>query len=107
MINPFVVDALLNWVNDVGEDLVLDAMKRALERGKGNLGYVKGILQAWVKKGITSVETAKAEEVEFKNERMQKQKQKQYRNYEKPNEVVPDWFTEHNEKTSRQQRRRE
>src|SRR5699024_8932820 len=59
VISPFVSDALLNWVNDVGEALVLDAMKRALERGKSNWGYVKGILQAWAKKGITSVEEAR------------------------------------------------
>lgn len=65
-ISPFVSAALINWGNDIGEDLVLDAMKRALDQGKGSWGYVKGILQAWVKKGVTSAETAKAEEAEFR-----------------------------------------
>ncbi|WP_407656587.1 DnaD domain-containing protein [Lentibacillus cibarius] len=61
----------MNWVNDVGEELVLDAMQRALERGKSNWSYVKGILQAWAKKGITTVEDAKAEEAAFRRSRQQ------------------------------------
>ncbi len=49
----------------------MDAMQRALERGKSNWSYVKGILQAWVKKGITTVEDAKAEEAAFRWSRQQ------------------------------------
>lgn len=71
-ISPFVADALLHWVGDLGEALVLDAMKRALERGKSNWSYVKAILQAWAKKGITSVEAAKAEEAAFRRSRQER-----------------------------------
>lgn len=90
-ISPFLSDTLLNWVNDMGEDLVLDAMKRALEQGKGNWSYVKGILQAWVNTGITSVEAAKAEKIEFRR----KQKPPYVDGTE---EVVPDWFKEQKRK---------
>ncbi len=94
VISPFVSDALQNWVNDMGEDLILDAMKRALERGKGNWGYVQGILQAWVKKGINTVEAAKAEQVEFR--RNQHRQQRSY--VAATEEVVPDWFREQKRK---------
>ncbi|GGK02423.1 hypothetical protein GCM10007063_25920 [Lentibacillus kapialis] len=88
VISPFVSDALLNWVDDVGEELVLDAMRRALERGKRNWGYVKGILQAWAQKGITSVEAARAEEAAFRRSRQQP-------SYGAGKaEVVPEWFKE-------------
>ena len=45
-------------MNDTGEPFILIAMKRVLERGKANWGYVKGILKAWMKKGIVSVDDA-------------------------------------------------
>ncbi|SEQ47297.1 DnaD and phage-associated domain-containing protein [Virgibacillus subterraneus] len=105
VINPFVSDALQNWLNDMGEDLVLDAMKRALVRGKGNWCYVQGILQAWVKKGITSVEAAKAEQVEFR-----RNQQRQQRSYVAgTEEVVPGWFKEQKrkEKLKREQEKLE
>ncbi|WP_158701641.1 DnaD domain-containing protein [Lentibacillus sp. Marseille-P4043] len=89
VISPFVSDSLLNWVNDSGEPLVMEAMKRAVERNKLSWRYVKSILQAWDRKGISSVEDAKAEEVAFQNER----KQQSRRNGLQQNvEVVPDWF---------------
>ncbi|UJL45769.1 DnaD domain protein [Virgibacillus sp. NKC19-16] len=58
LISPYVADELINWVNDLGEPLILDAMKRVLGRGRANWGYVKGTLQAWGKKDITTVEEA-------------------------------------------------
>lgn len=102
-ISPFVTDAIPNWVNDVGEEFVLDAMKRALECGKSNWGYVKGILQAWAKKGISSVADARAEDVAFRQGQTDHVHQPRYAVGKK--EVVPDWFWEQKrqEKLRRQQ----
>ncbi|SFD87433.1 DnaD and phage-associated domain-containing protein [Lentibacillus persicus] len=108
-VSPYVTDALLNWVRDVGEALVLDAMKRAIERGKTNWGYVKAILQDWAAKGITTVEAAKAEEEAFRQSRQQR------RGWQRPSgegasgsgasghgagsrEVIPEWFKEQKRK---------
>lgn len=97
VISPYVADDIIHWITDLGEPLVLHAMKRALEQGKGNWGYVKGILQAWAKKGINGVEAAQAEEVEFRVSR-----EKKVRSYgggsAVTGEVVPDWFTEQKRK---------
>ncbi|WP_430790488.1 DnaD domain-containing protein [Virgibacillus flavescens] len=96
---PYVANDIIQWVTDLGEPLVLHAMKRALEQGKGNWGYVKGILQAWAKKGISGVEAAQAEEVEFRAGSVQKK-----RSYSggasasASAEVVPEWFTEQKRK---------
>ncbi|PAV28413.1 hypothetical protein CIL05_17420 [Virgibacillus profundi] len=91
MLNAYVADDMINWVNDMGEPLVMNAMKRALERGKANWGYVKAILQAWAKKGITSVEQARAEEVEFRRE---KKASHGFVGRAGAEEIVPDWFWE-------------
>ncbi|MFD0954028.1 DnaD domain protein [Virgibacillus natechei] len=104
LISPYVADELINWVTDLGEPLILDAMKRALERGKASWGYVKGILQAWVKKGITTVDQASAEEVAFRREQQAK-KQRGGTFRAESREIVPDWFKEQKreEKRKREQ----
>ncbi|SFD87943.1 DnaD and phage-associated domain-containing protein [Lentibacillus persicus] len=89
-VSPYVTDALLNWVRDVGEALVLDAMKRALDRDKRNWGYVRAILQDWAAKGITSVEAVQAEEAAFRRNRQHRPS----REGTVPREVVPEWFKE-------------
>ncbi|RYG72965.1 DnaD domain protein [Lentibacillus lipolyticus] len=88
---------------DVGEELVLDAMQRALERGKSNWSYVKGILQAWVEKGITTVEDAKAEETAFRRSRDQGRRTYAART----EEVIPDWFHERKRQEKRGQEQKQ
>lgn len=90
-VTPFISEDILEWINDMGEPLILYAMKLSLEQGKTTWRYVKGILKAWAKKEITTLEAAKAEETAYHNRRTQKSQQ----GY-KPHhaEIVPDWFTE-------------
>lgn len=61
-----------DWVRDLGEELVIGAMKRALERNKTSWSYVKSILKAWYKKGIRTVDDARARQVASENERRQR-----------------------------------
>lgn len=88
-ITPYVSQDLLIWLQDLGDELVIEAMKRALERNKKNWGYVKSILQSWLSKNIKTVEQAKAEETEFKNQQTMK---KPFIPRKQQTEVVPDWF---------------
>ncbi|MGJ9459599.1 DnaD domain-containing protein [Oceanobacillus sp. CF4.6] len=98
VVSPYVAEDMIHWINDVGESLFLYAMKRALERGRANWGYVKAILDAWVKKGILCVEDAKAEEVEYRRRREHRPKSLGAVSYSDGSkgaaEVVPDWFRE-------------
>ncbi|MRG87645.1 DnaD domain protein [Salinibacillus xinjiangensis] len=48
-------EELINWITKVGDELVIEAMKRALDRNKVSWGYVRGILRDWVNKGIIIV----------------------------------------------------
>ena len=36
VVSPYVAEDMIQWINDLGESLVLYAMKRALERGSSN-----------------------------------------------------------------------
>ncbi|MEN1968543.1 DnaD domain protein [Lentibacillus sp. N15] len=101
-ISPYVTDALLNWVRDVGEPLVLEAMRRAIERNKMSWSYVKGILQNWTRKGIMSIEDALAEETAFRNQR-QTRSQHVANSWASGHqaEVVPDWFDTYKQKRNK------
>ncbi|GGA91581.1 DnaD domain-containing protein [Ornithinibacillus halotolerans] len=90
LLTPFVAEDIMNWVDDLGEELVLEGMKRAIERAKYNFGYVKGILNSWVKQGITSVEVLRERE---RKEGMVSGRAEQ-KKFARSDEVVPDWFWE-------------
>lgn len=92
LIRPLIAEEMLDWINDLGDELVIEAMKRAIDRNKASWGYAKSILQSWHEKGIRTIEQAKAEEIEYRN---------QHRPKPKRVEVVPDWFRERNNKTSK------
>ncbi|GAA0486431.1 DnaD domain protein [Salinibacillus aidingensis] len=79
------------WAQSVGDELVIQAIKRALERNKANWGYVKSILKSWEKKGITSVEEAEGEEQTY-------QKQRSKPRVSRKREVLPEWFEVEKEK---------
>ncbi|GAB3042158.1 DnaD domain-containing protein [Virgibacillus ainsalahensis] len=73
-------------VGELGEPLVMEAMKRAVERNKLSWGYVNAICKAWKKKGITTLEQVHADEEAF-------QKHHAYQRASLgQKEVVPDWF---------------
>ncbi|WP_245844145.1 DnaD domain-containing protein [Oceanobacillus rekensis] len=108
LVSPYVAEDMIHWINDLGESLVLFAMKRALERGSSNWGYVKAILDSWAKKGIRNVEDVKAEEAEYRRRRERKGTRRssgQRAGGSGVAEVVPDWFREgkHRVKPKREQ----
>lgn len=101
MVTSYVTEDLLNWIEDLGDELVLEAMKRAIERNKKNWGYVKSILRSWLKKNITTIEQVEAEDVEFQNQRSQRSPF--YQKQQAAN-IVPDWHKngEHKKKAPAQ-----
>lgn len=100
MVSPFIAESILMWVDDLGEELVLEAMKRAVERNKTSWHYVKSILQSWAKKGITTMEEVRAEERNFSRRKERHTYKTGPYPMQQPavrKEVIPDWFTERKE----------
>ncbi|WP_188455687.1 DnaD domain-containing protein [Virgibacillus oceani] len=92
--NSFTAKEITGWVNDAGEGLVLHAMKRALELDRKSWGYVKWILNDWLKNGLHTVEAVNAEDLDNRS-------QLRNRGYQHKREVVPDWFTERKQAMSK------
>ena len=87
ILSSFVQEDILYWIRDIGDELVLEALKRALEQNK-EYGYAKKIMQSWVRKGIDSLEKAEAERVQFI-----RANEKRGNSYQRTGRVatVPDW----------------
>ena len=87
ILSSFIQEDILYWIRDIGDGLVLEALKRALEQNK-EYGYAKKIMQSWVRKGIDSLEKAEAERVQFIRANEQR-----VNSYQRTGRVatVPDW----------------
>ncbi len=88
-IRPQISEEVTTWSEDLGDPLVVEAMKRSLDRNKPTWGYVKSILKAWINKGIRTIEQAEAEEIEYKNK---KSNNGTFSNRMSNQEVIPEWF---------------
>lgn len=93
ILSSFIQEDILYWIRDIGDGLVLEALKRALEQNK-EYGYAKKIMQSWVRKGIDSLEKAEAERVQFI-----RANEKRGNSYQRNGRVanVPDWAMKQNE----------
>ena len=85
MLNSINQQDLSFWIEDLSEELVIEAMKKAVLNGKP-YSYAKGIMKQWSNKGIKTVEDAKAEEVQFSNNHFKKKPVRK--------EVLPKWAEE-------------
>lgn len=94
VINAFVAEDIGMWMTDIGEPLVLHAMKRSLEQNKPTWRYVKAILKAWEAKNIRTVDQADAEDAAFQKQKKQAANQSDITR----KEVVPNWFTKSKQK---------
>ena len=52
VLKPFVAEGINAWIEDSNTQLVIKAMKIALEQNAPNMSYVQGILRGWHTKGF-------------------------------------------------------
>lgn len=56
-------------------DLIILAMKKAVEANKRTIQYIKGILNNWHKKGIKTLIEAEKEDEQFRNKNSMQQEE--------------------------------
>jgi len=71
VLSPYMAEQIEHWIRDMGDVLVIESMKRALEQGK-KWAYADGILKAWFAENIQTVEDVIARENEFKRQKQRK-----------------------------------
>lgn len=67
MITPYGLEILSSYAEKMQEDVIILAMKKAVEADKRTIQYIKGILNNWSKKGIKTVIEAEKENEQFRN----------------------------------------
>ena len=67
LITPFGLEIMSDYAKEMPTDLIILAMKKAVEADKRTIQYIKGILNNWSKKGIKTVLDAKKEDEQFRN----------------------------------------
>ncbi|WP_077616910.1 DnaD domain-containing protein [Caenibacillus caldisaponilyticus] len=88
--SEFIITEILNWVDQLSEDVVIAAMKLALKRNAKNFGYVESILKEWHSQGLKTIDQVRA------YESARKEKQAKSKTAHRPNERVdrlPKWAT--------------
>ena len=81
MLNPMTIETVEKWEADLGEELVIEAMRRAALDNKA-FRYAEGIMRSWAKTNVKTVADAEAQDVAYK--------QRQNGNAPKK-EKMPEW----------------
>lgn len=75
------------WIEDLNAQLVIKAMKIALEKNAPNMSYVQGILRDWHAKGYKSITDVEAAQTQFRKKYQSRGGRSNARK-----EIVPDWL---------------
>lgn len=94
-VQPYIKQEMTEWIDLLGEELVLTAMKRAVERGKGSWSYSKAILKAWHEKGYKTVVEVEQEIIEFQTNKKKRSRP------ESKLEVIPTWFKDRHKRVEK------
>lgn len=76
LITPYRLETLEDYAKEMPADLIIFAMKKAVETDKRTIQYIKGILNNWSKKGIKTVLEAQKEDEQFKKDNKKQEKNK-------------------------------
>lgn len=88
ILNSYIGEQIKAWVDDLNEELVIEAMKRALAQQK-KWKYAEGILKNWVNSNIRTLLDVQALDKEFERRKGSRAGPKPIRT-----EVLPGWFDE-------------
>ncbi|WP_282804554.1 phage replisome organizer N-terminal domain-containing protein [Clostridium tetani] len=99
LITKYELDTLKSYEDDkLQPGLITLALRKAVDKNKRSLDYVKGILNNWLKNNIKTIEDAEAREKEFKREK--EEKKTKYSNVErKDNGAKIDSFNGYQQRT--------
>ena len=76
------IEILQSYYEDLGQELIIEAIKRASLANKRSCKYIQGILNSWISKGFKTLIEVKNEEEEFRNKNSTKDTNKKgYSNY--------------------------
>lgn len=64
LLTPYQLETLESYLEDLSEEMIIEAIKRASKYNKKSMSYIEGILKNWVKNGYKTVADIKEKKVE-------------------------------------------
>lgn len=96
-LNPYVANKIINWINDFNnEELVIYAMKLAIEYNARSWKYIESILRNWYKNGLKTISDVQAEKLNYKDGLKNKEESKNGRyepGYQEISSPIPQFIT--------------
>lgn len=90
MLTPYGLTLLSDYAKEMSNDLIILAMKKAVEANIRTIQYIRGILNSWSKKGIKTVLEAEQEDEKFKNKNTVKEETEEEKMARKLKELEGD-----------------
>lgn len=73
LLSPFILEEIEEYQKQISEELIIEAIKRAVEAGKRNWKYTKGIINNWLSQGIKTLAEVQQNDEAFKKAKETKQ----------------------------------
>ncbi|MCH4891208.1 DnaD domain protein [Acidaminobacter sp. JC074] len=64
-ITPYEGEELKSWLDHFPSEVILHALKTAVENGAGNIKYINGILRNWLNKNLLTMDAVNADQRNF------------------------------------------
>nr|WP_309098454.1 DnaD domain protein [Fredinandcohnia onubensis] len=91
-IGSFLADKIKAWCTDLSDELLIEAMKLAVENSSKRWNYVEAVLRDWVDKGYQTLDDVNAARLAYKHQTNHQSRKKPTRQ-----EYIPDWLHNHNQ----------
>lgn len=89
LLTPILGEKLADWIKDLGEDVVKEALTRTLMNGTRSFKYAEAIMKEWYHHNIKSLEQVKALDLEYQAKKV---KGNQKTKHPIRQEIVPSWL---------------
>lgn len=76
VLTPIIGEKLADWIKDLGEDLVKEALTRTLMNNTRSFNYAEAIMREWHHNNIKTLNQVKAFDLEFQSKRFKNQQQR-------------------------------
>ena len=73
LLSSFILEEIEEYQSQIPDDMIIEAIKRAVEVGKRNWKYIKGIINNWISQGIKTLAEVQQNDEAFKKAKEQKQ----------------------------------
>ncbi|QAS52831.1 replication protein [Halobacillus litoralis] len=95
---PAVIEKINSFIDDLGDDLVVEAITKSCEQNQRRWAYIEKILNNWYNQGIRTLDDVAANDAEFQR----KMDQKHSSSSNNSKDIIPDWFDKQDQNNSSQ-----